>query len=200
MGSNTISFPNTPPLLGIPNLWNPEWVLWLTNPSFSSVTVPGAIPTTSGGTGIAGTPPTGTILVGTGSAFAFATTLPATAFPALTGDITTSAGSLATTLATVNGSPGAYGSGTAVATYTVNAKGLITVSGSASITGAPGSFTVVTAFGCNGKTAQTSAAVNAAIAGAAGAAYTGVEQGLINSLLALVNQLRAALVANGIAV
>lgn len=56
------------------------------------------------------------------------------------------------------------------------------------------------AFGCNSAAPQSSASVNASIAGTAGAAYTATEQGLINSLLALVNQLRGALVANGICV
>jgi hypothetical protein len=55
---------------------------------------------------------------------------------------------------------------------------------------ASGSFTSLTAssgFGCNGKTAQTPAAVNAAATDLA-------------SVIALCNQLRAALIANGIAV
>jgi len=56
------------------------------------------------------------------------------------------------------------------------------------------------AFGCNSKTAQTAATVNAAVAGTAGAAYTATEQGIINDSSALLNQIRAALVANGIAV
>lgn len=55
-------------------------------------------------------------------------------------------------------------------------------------------------FGCNGATPQTSYSVDAAIGGTAGAAYTAAEQGLINSLISQVNKLRAALVANGIAV
>lgn len=55
-------------------------------------------------------------------------------------------------------------------------------------------------FGCNGASPQTSAAVGAAVAGTAGAAYTATEQGLINAHTALLNQIRAALVANGIAV
>ncbi len=49
-------------------------------------------------------------------------TLAAARFPALTGDITTSAGALATTLATVNGNLGSFTHGS----FTVNAKGLIT--------------------------------------------------------------------------
>lgn len=60
-------------------------------------------------------------------------------------------------------------------------------------------LTATGAFGCNGKTAQAAATVGAAIGGSAGALYTATEQGLINALIAEVNQLRAAIVANGIA-
>lgn len=52
--------------------------------------------------------------------------LAASSFPALTGDITTSAGALATTLATVNSNIGSFGSSTAIPSFTVNGKGLIT--------------------------------------------------------------------------
>jgi len=60
------------------------------------------------------------------TAIAWTSTLPTALFPALTGDVTTSAGSLATTLATVNASAGTYGSATQVAQVTVNGKGLST--------------------------------------------------------------------------
>lgn len=72
-------------------------------------------------------------------------TLQATNFPALTGDITTSAGSLVTTLATVNASPGTFTN----ATLTVNAKGLVTSasSGTAAVT----SISVATANGLAGS-------------------------------------------------
>jgi len=53
-------------------------------------------------------------------------TLQATNFPALTGDVTTTAGSLATTLATVNSNVGTFTN----ATVTVNAKGLVTAASS----------------------------------------------------------------------
>jgi hypothetical protein len=62
------------------------------------------------------------------------------------------------------------------------------------------SLTAVNGFGCNSKAAQTEVSVNAAVAGTAGGAYTGTEQTMISDLQALVNQLRAALVANGICV
>ncbi len=53
-------------------------------------------------------------------------TLQATQFPALTGDITTVAGLLGTTLATVNSTVGTYGDASHCPSFTVNSKGLIT--------------------------------------------------------------------------
>ena len=63
-------------------------------------------------------------------------TLPAGRMPALTGDITTSAGAVATTLATVNSNVGTFGSATQVGTFTVNGKGLITAASNTTITAA----------------------------------------------------------------
>lgn len=73
---------------------------------------------------------------------------------ALTGDITASAGSNATTLATVNANVGSFGSATQVGAFTVNAKGLITAASNVTITPAVGSITglgtgVATALGVN---------------------------------------------------
>lgn len=62
-------------------------------------------------------------------------TLPAGRMPALTGDITTSAGAVATTLATVNSNVGTFGDSTHVSQVTVNGKGLVTAASSVSISG-----------------------------------------------------------------
>lgn len=69
-------------------------------------------------------------------------TLPAGRMPALTGDVTTSAGAVATTLATVNGSPGS----TTCSSVTTNGKGLVTANSSGtcvnSVSGTTGQVTV----------------------------------------------------------
>lgn len=74
---------------------------------------------------------------------------------ALTGDVTASAGSNATTLATVNTvTPGTFGSATATPVISVNGKGLTTASAQVTVTPAVGSVTglgtgVATALGNN---------------------------------------------------
>jgi hypothetical protein len=68
-------------------------------------------------------------------------TLQAGQFPALTGDITTVAGALATTLATVNSNIGSFGSATNCSAFTVNGKGLITAASASTCTPAIGSVT-----------------------------------------------------------
>lgn len=73
-----------------------------------------------------------------------------------------------------------------------------TINFSSSITG--DSLVATNGFGCNGKTAQTEVTVNAAISDTAGGTYTAAEQTMLNNLKALLNQVRAALVANGICV
>lgn len=60
-------------------------------------------------------------------------TLAAGRLPAFSGDITTSAGSSSTTLATVNSNVGTYGGAAVVPVHTVNAKGLITASANVNI-------------------------------------------------------------------
>lgn len=52
--------------------------------------------------------------------------LPSASFPALTGDLTTTAGSVVTTLANTAVTPGTYGSTTRIPTFTVDGKGRLT--------------------------------------------------------------------------
>lgn len=61
-------------------------------------------------------------------------TFAASLMPALSGDVTSAAGSTSTTLATVNSNVGTFGSSTSAVTLTVNAKGLITGASSNPIT------------------------------------------------------------------
>ena len=63
-------------------------------------------------------------------------TLPSTTFPALSGDVSTTAGSVITTLATVNSNVGSFGSASAVPVLTVNGKGLVTAVSTVAISGA----------------------------------------------------------------
>lgn len=62
-------------------------------------------------------------------------TLQAAQEPAHTGDVTNAAGSLALTLATVNGNVGTFGSASLVPVVTVNAKGLITAVATVAVSG-----------------------------------------------------------------
>lgn len=100
------------------------------------------------------------LYVGTGAAGAagVASTLPTAAMPALTGDITNSAGSLATTLASIITAGGPIGSATVTPIITYDAKGRLTAVSSATITPAIGSVAglatgVATALGVNVGTA-----------------------------------------------
>jgi hypothetical protein len=68
-------------------------------------------------------------------------TLGAARLPAFTGDVTTTAGTTATTLATVNSNVGSFGSAAAVPIITVNAKGLVTAVSTQTITPAWSSIT-----------------------------------------------------------
>ncbi len=59
--------------------------------------------------------------------------VPDARMPNLTGDVTTVEGAVATTLATVNGNVGSFGSTSAVPIITVNAKGLVTAVSTAAL-------------------------------------------------------------------
>ena len=224
-----------------------EWLQWLLNPQFITLELGSALGTDSGGTGSDAAPTSGFLLVGTGSSYEPTEFLPVSAFPGLTGDVTASAGAISTTLTTVNATPGTYGDGQNVATFTVNGKGLVTASAQTPITGAPGAFVVsgalsanssaisgaltanslaaagsvtgatmtatgaitggalvaVGGFGCNGATAQTAVSAGAAVATTAATnvtpfGYTTAAQA--DRIVALLNTIRAALIANGILV
>lgn len=82
-------------------------------------------------------------------------TLLAASFPALTGDVTTTAGSLATTLATVNANVGAFGTSALIPNFTVDAKGRVTAAGSTSIQ--VGSATVKGVLQTDGSTITNAA-------------------------------------------
>ncbi len=101
-------------------------------------------------------------------------TLQAAQFPALTGDVTTVAGALATTLASTGVTPNPYGSATAIATFTVDAKGRLTAAANvtpqltltatyfSSLNGA--AITAITAANISAGTAGISVTGNAATA------------------------------------
>jgi hypothetical protein len=64
-------------------------------------------------------------------------TVPAARMPAHTGDATSTAGSVALTLATVNSNVGAFGSASSIPVITVNAKGLVTAVSTATVASIP---------------------------------------------------------------
>lgn len=89
-----------------------------------------------------GTPTSGQLATWTNATTVQGTTiLPTTAVPAFTGDITTVAGALATTLATVNSNVGTFGTSTAIPAITVNGKGLVTAATTNAIIAPAGTLT-----------------------------------------------------------
>lgn len=97
----------------------------------------------------------------------------ATQMPALTGDITTVAGAVATTLATVNANVGTFGSATQSITLTANGKGLLTAAANVTITPAIGSVTGLAANVATFLATPSSANLRAALTDevGTGAAY-----------------------------
>jgi hypothetical protein len=96
-----------------------------------------------------------------------------TQLPALTGDVTTSPGSAATTLATVNANVGTFGSATQTVQVTFNAKGLATAASNVTVTPAIGSVTGLGAGVATFLATPNSANLRAALTDEAGtgAAY-----------------------------
>lgn len=88
-------------------------------------------------------------------------TVPAARMPAHTGDATSSAGSVALTLATVNSNVGSFGLAGSVAQFVVNAKGLITSVVNVAISIASTAISDSTAAGRAMLTAATAAAQTA---------------------------------------
>jgi hypothetical protein len=184
-----------------------EWLQYFLNPQVQSivisngVVVSGGVGVTSGGTGLTTAPASGQFLVGDGlGGYTLVSTIPTSALPAFTGDASSTAGTTILTLATVNAGAGSYGAATSVATYTVNAKGLITSSATVPITGAA-SMTVVGGFGCNTKAAQTAVASGASVVTTAAtnvAPFGYVTQAQADRIVTLLNTVQAALIANGI--
>lgn len=126
MSQNTnIYFPKSPFLDGTGRP-SREWIQWLQNPNFLTVTIggDGALPVSSGGTGINTIPAAQQILIGNGSGYILGSVQ--SILPAFSGDASTTFGNTVITLATVNGSPGVFGSASVVPVITVNGKGLIT--------------------------------------------------------------------------
>lgn len=134
------------------------------------------------GTGyrIGGLAPSNHILLGNGTNYVDSATIPASILsgtvpcvnlPALTGDITTSAGNCATTLATVNANVGTFGSATSCVTVTTNAKGLITAISAATCTPAFSSITGQATLAQFPNMAANTALVNATAGSAVPTAF-----------------------------
>ena len=91
-------------------------------------------------------------------------TLASTVMPAHTGDATSSSGSVALTLATVNSNTGSFGASTSVPIITVNAKGLITAVTTATISSTVTLAGDLSGTGSTGTTiTSTLATVNATV-------------------------------------
>ena len=82
MASNSINIPNTPFVNPGDFRVTREWLQWLLNPTLQSLNLTSILGVTSGGTGIGGTPPVGTLLVGNGVGYSLQTKIPASSIPA----------------------------------------------------------------------------------------------------------------------
>lgn len=188
--------------------WTTEWLQWIINPRIQTLQVSNAIPVSEGGTGTGIAPNLNQILIGDGvGGYAIVSTLPVSALPAFNGDAISTAGTNTLTLANVNTAPGSFGSSSQVGAFTVNAKGQITVSSNIPIDSTIGNLAVganlnaVGGFGCNTKTAQAAASSGSAVPATGSTnvtpfGYTTAAQA--DRIVALLNTIQAALIANGI--
>ena len=144
-GTLTNSGVSSYPSSGIPQSTGSAWGTSIA-PGTGVVTALGNATNATGGlltfSGAFGTPTSLTLTNASGLPTTGLTgTLQAGQFPALTGDMTTTAGALATTLATVNSNVGSFGSATSCVSFTTNGKGLITAASQATCTPAIASIT-----------------------------------------------------------
>ena len=116
-------------------------------------------------------------------AAAAASTVPIPAMPALSGDITTTAGSTSTTLATVSTTSGSVGSSTAIPVLTTNAKGLVTAQSTAVVVAPAG--TLSGAALASGVVTSSLTSVGALAMGSLASGFTPVAGSLISSTAAL---------------
>lgn len=103
-----------------------EWLMWLMNPSFISVNIGGALPVTSGGTGLTTIPTNGQLLIGNGTGYSLNTLTPSSGIT-----VTNSAGTI--TIANSGVLSNVAGSGISVSSatgnVTINNTGVLSWSG-----------------------------------------------------------------------
>ena len=104
----------------------------------------------------------------------------ASQMPALTGDVTSTAGAVATTLAIVNFVPGSCGDATHVCAVTTNNKGLVTAQSAVAISGSgglsdPGSNGIVKRTALNTTTAAAYGDIFSLFTGCSGTMYPGYD-------------------------
>lgn len=201
-----VNIPNTPfldPKTGKPSQ---EWLLFLLTP-YSNNLNQNTIAPTAGGTGTNTKPTNGQLLIGNGTSQTY-NVASITTTTGLT--FTVGPGTLQIDLKNIINQPGRFGDGADVPVVDVNAQGQVTgisttpvAINANQVTG--GTFTIDLGtsgkFGCNGNTVQAKAASGGAVAGTASTnvgpyGYTTSAQA--DGIVTLLNNIRAALVANGI--